>query len=102
MNISVIKTGGKQYRVWPGLKLKVEKLEGDAGVAVEFDNVLLSADDKGEKVEVGAPVIEGAKVLAKIVRQGRGKKVRVEKFKSKVRYHKVYGHRQAFTEVEIA
>jgi large subunit ribosomal protein L21 len=100
MVISVIKTGGKQYRTWPGRKLKVEKLAGDVGAAIEFDSVLLKGDD--DKVEIGTPFLEGEKVSAKIVKQGRAAKVRVEKFKSKVRYHKVHGHKQAFTEVEIA
>ncbi len=97
--LSVIKTGGKQYIVSAGKKFKVEKLVGNAGDNVEFDAVLLKADE--DKVEIGAPYLKDEKVSAKLVKQGRAKKVRVVKYKRKVRYHKVHGHRQAFTEVEI-
>lgn len=98
MKIAVIKTGGKQYQVAEGDKLKIEKLEVEAGKSITFEEVLLVAD--GDKVEVGMPHV-AAKVTAMVLSQGKGPKVRVEKYKPKVRYHKVYGHRQPFTEVQI-
>ena len=96
---AVIKTGGKQYFATPGQKLKVEKLAGQEGEKIVFDDVLLTANDT--KVEVGTPTIQGAKAEGKIVRQGRNKKVIVFKYHSKTRYRKKKGHRQHFTEVEI-
>lgn len=98
MKIAVIKTGGKQYQVAEGAKLKIEKLAVEAGNSVTFEEVLLVAE--GDKVEVGAPRVS-AKVTAMVLSQGKGPKIRVEKYKPKVRYHKVYGHRQPFTEVQI-
>lgn len=98
--LAVIKTGGKQYIVTPGQKLKVEKLEGEEGKAVDFGEVLLvESDDK--KVLVGQPIVEGAKVAAKIVAQTKGPKVIAYKYKAKKRYHRKKGHRQQLTEVEI-
>jgi len=98
--LAVIKTGGKQYVVTPGQKLKVEKLEGEAGTAIKFEEVLLvEKDDKG--VEVGQPTVKGAKVAAKIVGQTKGPKVIAYKYKAKKRYHLKKGHRQQLTEVEI-
>ena len=98
MKIAVIKTGGKQYKVVEGQRLKVEKLKAQEGSQVEFDQVLLVADDK--KTEVGTPVL-AKKVSAKVIKTGRAKKVSVGKYKAKIRYDKVVGHRQPFTEVEI-
>ncbi|PIT90268.1 MAG: 50S ribosomal protein L21 [Candidatus Komeilibacteria bacterium CG10_big_fil_rev_8_21_14_0_10_41_13] len=98
MKFAVIKTGGKQYKVAEKSKVKVEKLQLEAGSNIEFDQVLLVAD--GDKVELGTPILK-TKVTAKVLSQGRASKVKVEKYKPKVRYHKVYGHRQPFTEVEI-
>jgi len=98
MKLAVIKTGGKQYVVSEGKIIKIEKLEAEKDQTVEFDQVLLVAED--DKVELGKPTI-GGKVSAKILAQGRSAKVIVEKYKPKVRYHKVYGHRQPFTEVQI-
>lgn len=98
MKFAVIKTGGKQYLVSEGQKLKVEKLNMKEGQNVDFDQVLLYAE--GENVEIGMPTLN-KKITAKVLAQGRSKKVRVVKYKPKVRYHKVYGHRQPFTEVEI-
>jgi len=98
MKFAIIKTGGKQYKVAEKDKLKIEKLTIEEGQPVEFDQVLLVAE--GDQVELGAPVLN-KKVTAKVLAQGKGKKVRVEKYKPKVRYHKVYGHRQPFTEVQI-
>ena len=82
--------------------LKIEKIVGDAGKTVTFDQVLLTADEKGASISVGNPTISGAKVSATILKQGKHRTVRVEKFKRKVRYHKVHGQRQRFTEVKIA
>ncbi len=96
---AVIKTGGKQYLVSPGTKLKVEKLDAAAGEAVSFDAVLLVAD--GANVRVGTPAVAGAKVAAKVVANGRAKKVIVFRYHAKTRYRKKRGHRQPFTEVEI-
>ena len=98
----VIATGGKQLVVKTGDVVRVEKLPGNTGDAIQFSTVLLTADDQGEQVEVGRPTVAGAQVKATITKQGRSPKLRVEKFKRKIRYHKVYGHRQHFTEVKIA
>ncbi len=97
--IAAIQTGGKQYLVSPGQKVRIEKIEGKEGDNVVFDKVLLTND--GLKTEIGMPLLEGAKVSGKIVSQGRGEKVLVLKFKNKVRYHRKKGHKQAYTEVEI-
>lgn len=98
--LAVIKTGGKQYIVTPGQKLKIEKLEGEAGSAIKFPEVLLvESDDK--KVQIGEPTVKGATVAAKIVNQTKGPKVIAYKYKAKKRYHKKIGHRQQLTEVEI-
>ena len=96
---AVIKTGGKQYRVSPGQKLKIEKLDAEESGAVKFEEVLLVAD--GEKVEIGQPFIKGVEVEARVLKQGRDKKKIVFKYHRKTRYHKKKGHRQPFTEVEI-
>lgn len=96
---AIITTGGKQYKVEPGQKVKIEKLDGEAGSEIVFDNVLLIVD--GEKAKIGTPTVENAKVTAKLVAQGRAKKIDVIKYKPKVRYKRKYGHRQPFTEVEI-
>ena len=98
MKFAVIKTGGKQYKVAEKDKLKVEKLKAEKGQTIEFDQVLLYVD--GDKVELGKPALK-KKVTAKVLTQNKAKKVRVEKYKPKVRYHKVYGHRQPYTEVQI-
>lgn len=99
MTFAVIKTGGKQYKVQPGIKLKIEKLDAAEGKPAVFDQVLLIA--AGEKVEVGTPLVKGATVEARVLKQGRGKKKIVFKYHRKTRYHKKKGHRQPFTEVEI-
>jgi len=98
-NFAVIETGGKQYKVAPGEKVKVEKLDVKEGDSFKFDKVLLTAD--GDKVEVGAPYVNGAVVEAKVLEQGRADKVIVFKYHSKTRYRKRKGHRQMFTELEI-
>lgn len=99
MILAVIKTGGKQYIVKPGQKMKVEKLEGEVGAKITLNNVLLIVD--GEKVDIGQPEVNGASVEAKIIKQGRARKVIVYKFKPKKRERKKKGHRQHFTELEI-
>ena len=99
MNFSIIETGGKQYRVASGMKLRIEKIEGMKGSSVSFDNVLLQAD--GDSVQVGMPYIADAKVEAEILEQGREKKKIVYRYHPKTRYHKKKGHRQHFTEVRI-
>lgn len=99
--LAVIATGGKQYLVKTGDTLKVEKLVGKEGETMTFDKVLLTADDNGANAKVGMPYLSGVTVSATMVRQGKGRTIRVEKFKRKVRYHKVHGQRQRFTEVKI-
>lgn len=96
---AVIKTGGKQYIVSPGQKIKIEKLPQEDGSEVMFDEVLLLESEKG--VEIGNPVVKGAKVKGKVLSQGKGKKVIIFKFKAKKREKKKKGHRQPYTEVEI-
>ena len=96
---AVIKTGGKQYRVEKGSTLRVEKLNGEAGDAVEFDQVLLVGD--GDKVKIGTPLVKGSKVKAKVKSQGREKKIEVIKFKRRTTYRRTHGHRQAYTEVVV-
>ena len=95
----VIKTGGKQYRVSEGDKLEIETLDAAPGENIEFSEVLLLRD--GDNVEVGTPLIEGAKVTATVLAHGRGKKVQIVKFKRRKNYRRQMGHRQNFTRVEI-
>jgi len=97
--LAVIKTGGKQYVVSPGKKIKIEKIEGDEGKEVTFSDVLLVQKD--ERVAIGQPNVSGATVSATILKQGKGEKVIAFKYKAKKRYHRKKGHRQLFTEVEI-
>ena len=97
--LAVIKTGGKQYLVSPGDKIKGEKLDQADGKEVIFDQVLLLS--KGRVTKVGAPLVKGAKVKAKIIKQDRAKKVIVFKYNAKKRYQKKKGHRQPFSQVEI-
>jgi len=99
--IAVIKTGGKQYKVSPSDKIKIEKIEGEEGSKVTFDNVLLVSSKDAKEVAVGEPLVKGSKVEAKILKQGRHSKVTVVKHKAKKRYNKNGSHRQPFTEVEI-
>jgi len=96
---AVIQTGGKKYRVNKGLKLKVEKLDVAEGDSVELDKVLMVAN--GDDVKIGTPYVDGGKVTAKVVSHGRGKKVKIIKFKRRKHHLKRQGHRQAFTELEI-
>lgn len=96
---AVIKTGGKQYIVQPGDKIKVEKLNASEGKEVVFGDVLLVRNDK--ETLVGTPYVKEYQVRGKVLRHGKGDKVIVYKYKSKKRYHKKQGHRQLFSEVEI-
>ncbi|MFT5392419.1 MAG: large subunit ribosomal protein L21 [Gammaproteobacteria bacterium] len=96
---AVIVTGGKQYRVEQGDKLRVERLAAEEGATIEFDRVLLLSD--GEKVTVGTPYVDNSKVSATVRSHGRGKKIRVIKFRRRKGYMRTQGHRQSFTEVEI-
>ncbi len=96
---AVIKTGGKQYRVSPGDKLKIETIDAEVGASYDFDTVLMISD--GDKVTVGAPTIASAKVTAEVVAHGRGKKIEIIKFKRRKHHQKRTGHRQNFTQVEI-
>lgn len=98
---AVIETGGKQYLVKTGDVLKVEKLDAEAGKGVVFEKVLLTADDNGANVKIGNPYLKGVSISADVEAQGRGDKIRVIKFKNKIRYKRVIGHRQAFTKVKI-
>lgn len=97
--LAIIKTGGKQYKVAVGDKIKVEKLEGEAGAKLTFDEVLFVGDEKD--VTIGAPFIKDAKVEGTIIEQGRHKKVWGIKHKPKKRYKVKFGHKQLYTEVEI-
>lgn len=98
--IAIIATGGKQYVVKEGMELKVEKLDLEEGKTIDFDAMLV-ADEEGKDVKVGMPTVDGAKVNATVLEQGRGKKLHVIKYKSKSRYRRKYGHRQPFTKVKI-
>ncbi|MFS0575354.1 50S ribosomal protein L21 [Sporosarcina sp. 179-K 3D1 HS] len=95
---AIIETGGKQVKVEQGQEIFIEKLVGEADEVVTFDKVLFVG---GDDVKVGAPFVEGATVTAKIVKQGRGKKITVYKYKPKKNYHKKQGHRQPYTKVVI-
>ena len=96
---AIAEIGGKQYKLSAGQKLKIEKIETKDGEAASFDKVLLLVD--GEQVRIGTPYVSGAKVEAKVLRQGRADKVIVFKYHSKTRYKKKKGHRQPFTEIEV-
>lgn len=96
---AVIKTGGKQYRVSQGDKLRVEKLDVEAGGSVDIDQVLMVVD--GDDIKVGSPVLEGGKVTAEVKSHGRGDKVEIIKFHRRKHSMKRQGHRQSYTELEI-
>lgn len=96
---AVIKTGGKQYKVSEGERLRVEQLPGEEGSSVEFDEVLMVAD--GDDVKVGAPRLDGGKVTARVEGHGRGDKIKVVKFRRRKHSRNQMGHRQNYTEVTI-
>jgi large subunit ribosomal protein L21 len=96
---AVIKTGGKQYKVSAGEKLKVESIPADVGAQITLDQVLLVAD--GDSVKMGAPLLAGASVNATVVGHGRGEKLKIFKLRRRKHYRKTLGHRQNFTEIQI-
>jgi large subunit ribosomal protein L21 len=97
--LAVVKTGGKQYIVSPGQRIKIEKIDKKEGSELAFNEVLLL--EKNKKIEIGTPFLKGVKVIGKILKQGKNKKVIVFKFEQTNRYKVKKGHRQQFTEVEI-
>lgn len=99
MSFAIIKTGGKQYKVSEGMKLKIEKLPYPEGEEFDFDKVLLWAN--GEEVKIGRPYLEDIKVRAKVLKTAKNKKVIVFRYKAKTRYKKKKGHRQPYSEVQI-
>jgi large subunit ribosomal protein L21 len=96
---AVVQTGGKQYRVTEGATLRVEKIKADEGAAVELDKVLMVGE--GDSVKIGTPYVEGGKVTATVKSHGRGKKVKILKFRRRKHHMKRQGHRQWYTELEI-
>lgn len=97
---AVVKTGGKQYRVVAGEKIKVEQIPADVGAEITLDQVLMVGE--GESVKIGTPLVAGAKVTAKVVAHGRHDKVKIFKMRRRKHYQKHQGHRQNYTELEIA
>ena len=96
---AVIKTGGKQYKVAPGEKLKVEQIPADVGAQVTLDQVLMVGDDAS--VRLGQPTVAGASVKATVLSHGRGEKLRIFKMRRRKHYQKHQGHRQGYTELQI-
>ena len=96
---AVVKTGGKQYRVVAGDKLKVEQIPADVGAEVILDQVLMVGE--GESVRLGQPMLAGASVKATVVSHGRGEKVKIFKMRRRKHYQKHQGHRQGYTELKI-
>jgi large subunit ribosomal protein L21 len=96
---AIVQTGGKQYKVMVGQTIEVERLSGEEGSKVELDRVLMVSD--GKKANVGTPTVKGAKVVAEVVGNGKGDKTVVFKFKPKVRYRRMRGHRQPYTKLAI-
>ena len=99
MSYAVIKTGGKQYRVMTGEVIRVELLTAEVDSTIQFDQVLLVGE--GESITVGAPLVAGATVSAKIRAHGRADKIRIVKFRRRKHYKRTQGHRQHYTEIEI-
>jgi len=96
---AVVRTGGKQIRVEPGARVRVERVPGEVGASVELDQVLLVGGD--DAVKIGTPVVEGARVSGTITAQGRHPKIRVFKMKRRKGYRRLQGHRQAYTEILV-
>jgi len=99
--IAVIETGSKQYLVQENTVIRVEKLLGEAGSPITFDQVLLVSQDDGKGMKLGTPTISGAKVTGTIAKQARNKKIMVVKYQSKTRHMTRHGHRQHYTEIKI-
>jgi len=99
MEFAIIKTGGKQYIVEPKKIIHIEKIDKKEGEAIIFDEVLMTGSEKG--IKIGMPLVSGAKVAGKILKQDKEPKVITYKYRSKSRYHKKMGHRQRFSLVEI-
>jgi large subunit ribosomal protein L21 len=97
---AIVQSGGKQYRVEPGAVLALERLPGEVGSRVELDQVLLVSD--GSRIQVGHPLVAGARVVSEIVAHTRGEKIDVFKFKKRKKYRRKQGHRQELTRVRIA
>ena len=96
---AVIKTGGKQYRVVAGEKIKVEQIPAEVGAEITLDQVLMVGE--GESVKIGTPLVSGATVTAKVLAHGRGDKVQIFKMRRRKHYQKHQGHRQNYTEIQI-
>lgn len=96
---AVIKTGGKQYRVSAGEKVKIESIPAEVGSLIELNQVLMVAD--GDKITAGTPLVAGAVVKATVVAHGRGEKLTIFKLRRRKHYRKTLGHRQNYTEIEI-
>ncbi|HYT98559.1 MAG TPA: 50S ribosomal protein L21 [Casimicrobiaceae bacterium] len=97
---AVVKTGGKQYKVAPGEKLKIERIPADVGAEVTLDQVLMIVGE-GDSVRLGQPIVSGVAVKATVVSQGRGEKVKIFKMRRRKHYQKHQGHRQNYTELRI-
>ena len=98
---AILETGGKQYKVQPGDEIEVERLDGEIGSQVELGRVLMMAGDGEDGPQFGSPTVDGARVMAEVVSQGKGKKITVFKYKNKVRYRRKTGHRQTLTRLRI-
>jgi len=96
---AVIKTGGKQYRVVAGEKIKVEQIPADVGAEITLDQILMIGE--GESIKVGTPMVAGAKITARVIAHGRHPKVKIFKMRRRKHYQKHQGHRQNYTELEI-
>ena len=96
---AVLKTGGKQYRVSAGEKLKIEQIPAEVGAEIVLDQVLMVAD--GDAVRMGTPVLDGAQITARVLAHGRGDKIRIFKMRRRKHYRRTQGHRQNYTEIEI-
>jgi large subunit ribosomal protein L21 len=96
---AVVKTGGKQYRITIGEKLKVEQIPADVDSQIELTEVLMIAD--GDNIQIGSPLLTGAKITATVISHGRGEKIRIFKMRRRKHYQKRQGHRQNFTEIRI-
>src|SRR5215210_3473854 len=97
---AILETGGKQYKVQPGDVIEVERIDGEVGAQVELGRVLMVAGDDGQP-KIGSPMLDGAKVMAEVVEQGKGKKIIIFKYKNKTRYRRKTGHRQQLTRLRI-